>query len=362
LNILRSPCLKLPFFAFMSKRILSIFIFLFFSVSAWAQVGGSYTYAFLNIPASARIAALGGTFISVKDNDLNASLQNPSVLNPAMSNNLLFNYVIYFDGVSFGDAAYARDYGKAGTFSANMHFANYGTFKETDVTGQEIGTFHAADYNLNIGWGYRLNKFFSVGANLKTIYSNYYTYNSFGLGADLAATYYDSISQFTAAILARNIGAELKGYNPGEHEPLPVEADIAFSKRLAHTPLRFSLTYRHLEKFDLAYTDPNDVSEVDPVTGESTVTTYSFGNKLSRHIILAAEILLSKNFHLRTAYNFQRRQELAIDGSPGTTGLSWGFGIKISKFIISYGSASYHVAGSANHFSIATNLSDFIKK
>jgi len=346
----------------MNKRIPVLGFLIFCSIPLFAQIGGSQTYAFLNVPASARVAALGGTFISIKDNDLNCALQNPSLLNPSMNNYLLLNGVVYFDGVKFGDAAYAKDYQKYGTFMVNMHYANYGSFPETDVAGLSLGTFHAADYNLNVGWGYRMNRLFSIGADLKAIYSNYYIYNSFGLGADLAATLYDSSSQFTAAIVGKNIGVQIKSYVKGDHEPLPVEVDAAVSKRLIHTPLRFSFTYRHIEKFDLAYTDPNDDSQVDPLTGETQVTTYGFFNKLSRHIILAAEILISKNFHLRGAYNFQRSQELSIDGTHGTVGISWGFGIKISKFIISYGNASYHLEGSANHFSIATNLSDFIKK
>ena len=107
-----------------------VVVFFLGSHSLFAQVGGSYTYAFLNVPASARVAALGGTFISVKDNDLNCALQNPSVLNPSMSKVLLLSGVSYFDGVKFGDAGYAKDFGKTGTFMVNMHYANYGDFPE----------------------------------------------------------------------------------------------------------------------------------------------------------------------------------------------------------------------------------------
>ena len=346
----------------MNKITQLVLSFFFCYSTVFAQVGGSYTYAFLNVPASARVAALGGTFISVKDNDLNCALQNPSLLNPAINNVLAFSAVSYFDGVTFGDAAYAKDFGKTGTFMAHMHYANYGEFPETDVTGQTIGAFHAADYNFNIGWGYKLNKLFSVGASVKSIYSNYYIYSSFGLGADIAATLYDSTSQFTAAILGRNIGTQLKTYVQDDQEPLPAEVDLAVSKRLIHTPLRLNFTYRHLEVFDLSYTDPNDISETDLTTGEQQVATHGFFDKLKRHIILAGEILISQNFHLRMAYNFQRSQEMSIDTSPGTVGLSWGFGIKISKFNISYARAAYHQVSSSDHFSISTNLSDFVKK
>lgn len=329
--------------------------------SANAQIGGKYVYQFLNIPASARVAALGGTFISIKDNDPNAALQAPSLLNPSMTKSVSLSAVSYPDGVKFGDATYVQDVEKIGTFMATMHYVNYGTFQQADEFGNFNGTFKAADYALSLGWGYQLNPLFSVGAAVKAIYSDYYLYNAFALATDVSATMYDSVSQWTVTVLVRNVGAQLNKYVPGNSEPLPAEALIGASKRLTHTPLRFNVNYRHLQKLDLAYTDPNDFGDVDPLTGEASVKDYGFFNKFSRHFSIGAEILLSKNFHIRTAYNFQRRRELAVSTRPGLTGFSFGVGMKISKFIISYGRGNYHLAGGANHFSISTRLSDFLK-
>lgn len=341
-------------------RITSLLILLnFFYFKVVAQEGGSGVYSFLEIPASARIAAMGGTFITVKDNDLNAALQAPSLLNPSMNNSLSLSGVSYVDGVKFGDASYARDFGKLGTYMASMHYAAYGQFLETDEFGNINGTFHASDYALTIGGGYQFNPKFSFGAAFKILYSDYYIYNSLGVAMDLSATYDDTIRHWTTTFVFRNAGIQLKNYIKNNNEPLPAEALIGVSKRLIHTPLRFNLTYRHLEKFDLSYYDPNNLGDVDPLTGEPQVRTIYFLDKLARHFIIGAEILLTKNFHLRAAYNFQRRRELTIDTKPGLVGFSMGVGIKISKFIISYGRGNYHIAGGANHFSITTNLSEF---
>jgi hypothetical protein len=168
-------------------RLLTTFISaLFFAQHIQAQVGGSAVYSFLNVPASARIAAMGGTFVTARDNDLNCALQNPAALNPEMDKYLSLSAVSYFDGIAFGDAAFARDLGKKGTFDVWMHYANYGDFKETDETGLVSGSFTAADYALNLGWGYQLNRLFSVGANLKGIYSDYHYINSWALQPTLA--------------------------------------------------------------------------------------------------------------------------------------------------------------------------------
>ena len=336
-----------------------ITLLILFCLSGSAQEGGSGVYSFLEIPASARIAALGGTFITVKDNDLNAALQAPSLLNPSMNNSLSLSGVTYVDGVKFGDASYARDFGKYGTYMASMHYASYGEFIQADEFGNIDGTFHTSDYSLTIGGGYQFNPKFSFGAAIKTIYSDYYIYNSFGVALDISATYNDTLNHITSTFVFRNAGIQLKNYIKNNNEPLPAEALIGVSKRLIHTPLRFNLTYRHLEKFDLSYSDPYKLGDVDPLTGEAQVVTINFFNKLSRHFIIGTEILFSKNFQLNVAYNFQRRREMVIDTRPGLVGFSMGIGLKISKFIISYGRGNYHLAGGANHFSITTNLSEF---
>ena len=354
--------LKLSLLCTMRQLLRISFAFLLLPSLAFSQEGGSAIYSFLNIPASARIAALGGTFISVKDNDLNCALQNPASLNPLMDKYLSFSGVSYFDGVKFGDAAFAKSFGKKGTFDVWMHYGNYGSFKEADETGIVSGTFTAADYALSLGWGYQLNKLFSVGVNLKGIYSDYYIMNSWGLAGDLSFMLHDTASGWSATLLARNIGAQLKTYVPDNREPLPLEVVGAVSKKFAHVPARLNLTWRHMEVYDISYIDPNDQTNYDALTGEYKPVEYNFWEKGIRHIIVGTEILLSKNFHIRVSYNFQRRQELLVDSRPRTVGLSFGVGLKISKFIISYGRASYHLAGASNHFSLAVNIGEFGKK
>lgn len=343
-------------------RIIVLLIGSLISFQSRAQIGGDAVYSFLDVPASARVAALGGTFISVKDNDLNSALQNPALLNSSMQKQLAFSGVSYFDKVKFGDAAYAFGLNKYGTFFAGMHYANYGEFTETDVTGDQLGTFHAADYAFTVGYAYQLNPVISIGANLKTIYSDYYIVNSFGLAADIGATYVDSAHGLTVSVLGRNIGVQLNNYTDDNNEPLPIEVLVAASKRLKHVPFRINLTARHLEKFDITYIDPNDPDNYDPITGEQTVDKISVGEKIARHFIVGGELLVSENFHLRMAYNFERRQEMMVDTRKGTVGFSWGFGMRISKFHLSYGRAAYHLEGPSNHFSISTNLGDFYKK
>lgn len=343
------------------KKNLFSFVLLLVTINLNAQPGGK-VYSFLNIPASARVAALGGTFITVKDNDLNLAFQNPALLNSSMNNSIALSAVSIFSGQSCGDAIYARHYDGLGTFMAGIHYLNYGSFNETNFNGEVLNTFSAADYSLQLGYAKQLNKYFSVGGALKTIYSDYYVVNSLGLAADLGVSFYDSISQISMGLTAKNAGIQLKKYTEGNAEDLPIEVQFGFSKKFNKAPFRFGFTWRHLQDFDITYVDASSSNEIDPLTGEVIEEKITVGDKAIRHVIINSEILLSKNFHLRAAYNFQRRNELAVDTRKSTAGLSFGFGLKISKFHLAYGRSIYNLAGGTDHFSISLFLSEFYKK
>lgn len=343
-----------------------IFQFIFSSVS-FAQVGGSSTYQFLALPFSARDAALGGNMISVKDNDINLALNNPALITPKMSNTLAINFANYIADINYGSIAYSKTFTKAGSFLANMQYYNYGSFTEADETGLITGNFSAADYALNIGYvrPITVDSVFTVGATLKTIYSNLGPYNSLGSAVDIGATYVNEEHLLTASVVVKNIGRQWKSYTDGITEPLPFNIQVAVSKKLQKAPFRFTILGHTLQKWDLTYEDPANPSETkDPITGELIKRNQYvvFFDKLGRHLIINVEALLGKNFALRLGYNFQRKQEMVIDGRVGLPGFSFGLGFKINKFSFSYARSQYHVAGGTNTFSITTNLSDFYSK
>lgn len=331
--------------------------------TSMGQIGGDNTYEFLNLSSSARIAAMGGKLVPVKDNDLNLVFCNPALLNPEMDQQLTFSGVSYFADIKYGYAAYARSFEKYGSFAAGMHYVNYGDFTETDNTGQELGSFKAAEYSLNLSWSRPLaDSNFTVGATLKTIYSSLESYQSMGMAIDAGANYYFEKALVDVSLVVKNAGRQITYYRPGNNEPLPFEIQLGASKKLEKAPLRLSLVLQHLEKFDLTYKDPSKENETDPITGEVKEEKITFGDKVLRHVVIGGEILLSKNFHIRAGYNFQRRNELGVDTKMSTVGLSWGLGFRISKFHLSYGRATYHLAGASNHFSLSANLGEFFTK
>ncbi len=346
----------------------NIFIFtILFLLSniSYSQIGGNSTYEFLNLTNSARISALGGDFLAIKDDDITLALSNPSLITDKMDNDLSFSFVNYFSDINMGFVSYSKSFEKHGSFVASMQFVDYGRFTYADETGQTFGKFVANEYAFNIGWARQLDSSFSIGSNLKTIYSCLETYKSYGIAVDVAATYNNSKKHFTSSLIAKNIGRQIKTYRDGNKEPLPFEIQIGLSKKLEKAPVRFSILINHLEKFDLTYEDPNNpVVETDPLTDEPLPEKKfeKAADKVMRHFVFGGELMPTKNFSILLGYNYQRRKELKIESKVSTVGFSWGFGFKISKINFSYGRATYHLAGAPNHITITTNISNFIKE
>jgi hypothetical protein len=336
------------------------------SLNTYSQLGGRSTYEFLNLTNSARIASLGGKVNSIWDDDLNLTFYNPSLLNEGMRNNMVLNYVNYFTDVNYGYVSYASTIEGIGNIAGGIHYINYGKFIAADEFGNRTGTFSASEIALNLMFSRSVDSMFNFGVNLKPVYSSLEDYNSFGIAADIGVTYTSRDRLFAGALVIRNIGFQIKPYYEQHRENLPFEIQIGVSQKLSHAPFRFSIIAQNLQKLDLTYkkTADNGYREIDVITGEPAANSKieEFADKFMRHMIFGVEFFPFKSFCIRGGYNYQRRSELKVQSRVAMVGFSWGFGIKISKFNISYGRASYHLAGASNHFSLSTDFSSFYRK
>ena len=340
----------------MIRSYLSLFLILL-SGSLLAQLGGESVFNSLNIPANARAASLGGSAIGIKDGDLNLAFFNPALLDSSTHGSFALSYVNYFSDVNFGYASYAHQLDSLTVIAGTLQYVDYGQFIERDVTSQEIGSFSAGDYAAIIGIGRQIDSSFTIGANVKFLYSTIDQYTSSAGAIDLAGNYFSKKRKFSASLLIRNLGTQFKSFNTDTREDLPLDIQFGISKQLKHAPLRFSIVADNLQKWDIRPNSEIDAVEIDPVTGEViNNNNFEFGDILMRHLSLGTEILISENFHFRFGYNYRRRQELKVAEKPGTAGFSYGLSMKISRFHLSYGRATYHLAGPSNHFTISTTL------
>jgi hypothetical protein len=346
----------------MQRGVVGVVFLLLLSVPVRSQKGGESVYSFLGLANSAKVAALGGEVVSLMDNDLNMVLHNPALLTPDMHGHLALNYVNYFAGVNFGYAAYSNHREGWGSFAAGIQYVNYGTFERTDELGEVLGTFRASDYALNLSYARPIiDTFLTAGISLKPIFSSLEQYTSLGIAVDLGITYHNPRTLTTLGMVVKNAGFQITSYS-GTRESLPFEIQAGITQGLAHAPFRFNITFQHLERWDLTYVsgDQDDDNLFEQVTEQSGFDV--FGDKMMRHLVFGAEFLIKDRFHVDLGYNYKRRQEMKVDERTGLVGFSWGFGIRVSKFQISYGRASYHLAGGTNHLSLTTNLSAFYRK
>lgn len=341
------------------KRTSVLFLLFLLVGKAFAQVGGEGTYAFLNLVTTPRLAALGGKVASFDDPELGLALYNPSLLTSNMHNQFALSYVGYYAGIRYGSVMYSRNVDKVGTFAVGVMQVNYGSFIEANETGTITGSFTASDMAINLLYSRTFDSIFTIGVNVKPIYSHLYTYKSTGIAADFGFNYSHPNRLFSAGIVFRNVGTMLKPYTPDTWQNLPFEIVAGFSKKLAHAPFRIVATFHQLQNFNIYYNRPktdNTITGLSDNTKDSKLKTIS--NEALSHLILGVEFVPFKSFCFRAGYNYQRRNELKVEENLSSVGFSWGFGIRISKFQLSYGQSKYHLAGSTKYFSITTDLDD----
>ncbi len=341
----------------MRKKVL---IFLFFGIIAsplFSQTGGDNIYEFLNLTHSGLVSSLGGSNVSLTGNNLNLAYHNPALLNAGMNNTMALNYVNYFAGINYGLAMYSRSYPGTGNFAAGLTYLNYGSFTEADASGIITGNFSAAEYAFSIIYSRDIDSLFSIGVNFKPVLSHLEKYTSIGFAFDFGASWHNQSNLFSVGMVIKNAGYQVTTYAGENRQKLPFEIQAGISQRLAYAPLRFSLTMRHIEKFDLTHQYSNPGS-----SGNDAKVSSGFMENLMRHFIVGTELIPHKNFYFSAGYNYQRRRELQVDSKVSSVGLSWGFGIKTSWMDIEFGRATYHLAGSSTHVSLILRPDYIYKK
>jgi hypothetical protein len=340
----------------MKKKVLSIVLFVLIMVPSFSQTGGDNVYEFLNLTHSGLVSSLGGTNVSLTGNNINLAYYNPALLNSGMNKNLALNYVNYFAGIKYGLAMYSKSYLGTGNFAVGLTYLNYGSFTETDISGTITGSFSAAEYALSLIYSRQIDSLFTIGITLKPVLSQLEKYTSIGFAFDLGAAWHNESNLFSAGFVIRNAGYQVTTYAGEQHEKLPFEIQAGLSQGLAHAPFRFSLTLRHLEKFDLTHQYSTTTES------EDTKATSGFLENAMRHAVLGVEVIPHKNFYFSAGYNYQRRKELQIESKVSTVGFSWGFGINTSVINIEFGRATYHLAGSSTNVSLIVKPDLFIKR
>jgi len=288
------------------------------------------TYEFLRNDVSARAAALGGNFVTVKD-DPNSLFYNPAGLASIQTQRVSFGFFKNLLDVNAGHASYAENIPSFGTIGAGLVYTNYGSFDMTDDNGQTLGTFNAGDFAFTGGYADKLSNGLEYGFNVKFIFSSIAGYSSSAAAFDLGARYEINPNGFTVGASILNIGTQFDPYIT-TRENLPLDVRVGASFTPEHLPAVVMVGFSKL----------NEQQD-------------KFFDRFSSFMV-GVEFTASESISLRFGYNNEKRRELKLGSSSGLAGFSLGAGFRTEMYTIDYAFNSMGKIGGLHRVSLGLSF------
>ncbi|MGZ5209799.1 MAG: type IX secretion system protein PorQ [Kaistella sp.] len=323
------------------KKIISVSALLFTTV-LFAQEGTN-VYPFLNLPVSARQAALGGDAISIRDYDVSFAGINPALMNLEHDEMIALNYASHLSDSKYGTISYVRDLEEGHFIGLNARYMDYGKMPRTDESAVIDGEFGAMDASIGLGYAYQFDENWTVAGSANFVTSRIDNYTSMAVVGNAGVTYHNRQSNETLALVFRNFGYQFKTFN-GLRENVAFRVDLGYTKILDEFPVALTITAHDLQKINISQDYNNNGQEI------------SWSRKIVDHFSFGAELFPQQAFNIRFGYNVKRGNELAVLDQRSFTGLSAGFGIKISSFRFDYAHVRYHNSSNVNLLGITLDL------
>jgi len=330
-NIIISRSLTLIFFSVLTLS----------STLVQAQTQQKAVFRFLNLPVSARAAALGGNNPALFNADPIYFQLNPAYLGSDIERSAALNYINQFGDVNSSFINTAFELGDIGNLGVGLRYTGYGEFDRLDETGTEDGNFRAYDMALSLGLGRKVGSSFSYGVGLDLIQSSYDVYQASGLGLSGGFRYEEENGNLVVAGAFSNVGLQLGTYN-GTKEPFPTDVRVGVSIKPEYVPARLSFMLLGLNEWDQSLP-----SDEDPP---------SLMSNLARHLAVGTELVFSENINLRLGYNHYRNQAYKSDDGFDFAGLSLGFGIHVKRFTFDFSRNGYSDLGGTYQLGIRTKI------
>ena len=338
------------------KRYISVFIAAVLSVLAsWGQ-DGTTAYEFLGVSASSHVYALGGTNITVIDDDVNLIDQNPGLLGPEYEMQAGLNYMRYLGGSNFMGARFAAPAGERAAWAVGVQYFGYGSIDGYDEQGNATGaSFSPSDIAFSGTFAHDITDRWRGGITLKFIHSSYEIYKALAICADLGVNYYDPDRDLSFSVVLKNLGGQVKRFNEN-YDRLPWDIQVGFGKSLGTTPLRLSVTAYNLNKWSLPYYSTDDGN----ASGELEEHDKFMGN-LFRHLIFGLEYVPSEKFYIALGYNYKTRTDMSTYARNFLSGFSAGAGLKVRAMGFGVAFAQPHVGGTTFMFNLTASVSEMLR-
>lgn len=317
-----------------------LIVILAFASIAEAQNDLNSAFRFLNIPSSARAAAMGGVNVALPDADVTHFQMNPAYLTDSDHNFFGISYLNHLADVNMGFASGAYHIDHVGTVGVGIRFVGYGEIAGVTADGVETGTFQPFDLALTTTLGRAFNESLHYGVSLNIIHSSYDIYNSTAVALSFGALYTFDVHT-VAGFTVNNAGTQITAFNE-QKERLPLDIRLGVTRSLEHLPFRLSLTAHSLNRWNMqTFSDEEDPEILDNIL---------------RRLIIGGELLLSENVNFRLGYNNYMHQELKAANRVDLAGFSIGLGLQIRGFHFDVSRSSYSDSGGLTQLSIQTRL------
>lgn len=323
------------------KKITAVSIFLCAGILAAQE--GTNIYPFLNIPVSARQAALGGDAVSVRDFDVSFAGVNPGLMNLEQDQMISVNYSSYLADSKYGTISFVKDLEEGHLIGFNARYMDYGKIPRTDESAEISGNFSALDASVGLMYAYQFDEDFTIAGGANFVTSKIDNYTSMAVIGSAGVTYHNKLSNETLALVFRNFGYQFKSFN-GVRENVAFRVDLGYTKILDEFPVALTITAHDLQKLNISQDLNNNGQEI------------RWTRKVADHISVGAELFPQQAFNIRFGYNVRRGNELAVLDQRSFAGLSAGFGIKISSFRFDYAHVRYHNSSNVNMFGVTLDL------
>ena len=320
-----------------------------------AAQDGSTAYNFLNVTSSAKIYGLGGVNISLVDDDITVTDQNPALLGAEMSGMAAVNYMRYIGGSNFAGARYAHSAGEHGAWGAHIQYFGYGSMKETLPDGSVVGTFSPKDVSFGATYSHDITERLRGGINLRLLYSGYADYTAFAVATDLGINYYDPERDLSLSVVVANLGGQVKRFNES-YDRLPIDLRLGWSQSFGSFPVRFSITAWNLTKWNLPYYETGDGT-----SSEKFEKKDSFSSNLFRHLVFGADLVASQNWYLGLGYNYKTRTDMSTYSRSFLSGFSLSGGIRVKSFGVGLAFAQPHTGATTIMFNLSCSLNELIR-
>jgi hypothetical protein len=322
------------------------------------MLGGNSTFNFLKLSNTPQLTALGGVNISQTSNDIGLAFNNPALLRPEMHTQINTVFNDFYSGIKVYHLSWGYHLKKMNTnIAGGIHYFDYGHLSETDASGNILGRFSPRDWSVQLAASRQYLSRWHYGMNVKFINSSYAQYTSNGIALDAGVHYTDSSKLFSASVLVKNLGFQLKKYAGSRSEELPFDLQLGATIKLRNAPLAFSLTAQRCNRFNIRFEDTLFNNE-NGFTGGG-YKNFTLG-KLTDHLVFGTTIFITKNIEAIVGYNFLRRRELNIGNTGnGLNGFSMGAGVKLGKLWFRYARAYYQSGTAFNQIGLNMQLNQY---